>query len=484
MKNAMPRGETIKSIWIFAALLFGLCSFRGYAQDGLVGWNEIRSSPDRCIGRQALLAGTIEYRDPARQSFRLKQGSDTVEVLCGQLALEQQNRVLREKVLPQVSVLVSGKVARLNSRPNSVCVLAGQVLVISKESVAEIQRRAREQGYIEGPAVSGQDQSIPSRAAPSPARKRPSRENSLERPAEPLADFGDRRAAYGGVERILLPLLGMLVLLTTIWVGFDAQANKITLRNGPYGVQNGALAWVVVCLVLWIVVFPYYLVRRSTAFREGAQKLPAPLPSGATSPHLPGAGVAPPNQGITATPNPTLTPSITPKPDTPWHYVDQSKTFGPMQEAYLHVLVKGGQLGGTSILVWQQGMDGWWFYDEVFTKQPQVSRRPVPANAPPLPASCPTVAAPAPPQRPAEIADISGMSQQPRFIKGACQQCGGHLEFNALNKGQTIDCPHCKTQTMLLEIPAPGSSRTLPKGKPLPRGIPLGRQGSGTPGAT
>jgi hypothetical protein len=39
------------------------------------------------------------------------------------------------------------------------------------------------------------------------------------------------------------------------------------------------------------------------------------------------------------------------------------------------------------------------------------------------------------------------------FIKGSCQQCGGHLEFPADSAGSTITCPHCGWST-LLEGPA------------------------------
>lgn len=50
-------------------------------------------------------------------------------------------------------------------------------------------------------------------------------------------------------EVVLLVVIG-----TTIWVGFDAHARG-----------HGVVGWVVGCLLLWIVVFPAYLVKRKSA---------------------------------------------------------------------------------------------------------------------------------------------------------------------------------------------------------------------------
>lgn len=55
------------------------------------------------------------------------------------------------------------------------------------------------------------------------------------------------------------------------------------------------------------------------------------------------------------------------------------------------------------------------------------------------------------------------------FIKVACPHCGGHVEFDLQNEGQTIDCPHCNA-AILLAAPAPQPKRS----PPLPRAtIPL-----------
>jgi hypothetical protein len=58
------------------------------------------------------------------------------------------------------------------------------------------------------------------------------------------------------------------------------------------------------------------------------------------------------------------------------------------------------------------------------------------------------------------------------YSKGACQNCGGHLEFPTTGIGLTIDCPHCGGQTTLVSSPVDpvkpagnspaGSKRKLP----------------------
>lgn len=37
-----------------------------------------------------------------------------------------------------------------------------------------------------------------------------------------------------------------------------------------------------------------------------------------------------------------------------------------------------------------------------------------------------------------------------KYLKGACQHCGGHLEFLADHIGMTVPCPHCGQETELM----------------------------------
>ena len=55
----------------------------------------------------------------------------------------------------------------------------------------------------------------------------------------------------------------IVVLGTSAWAAYDASENKIPIDKKPYSWNNGALAWLLSCLLLWIFLFPYYLVRRS-----------------------------------------------------------------------------------------------------------------------------------------------------------------------------------------------------------------------------
>ena len=65
----------------------------------------------------------------------------------------------------------------------------------------------------------------------------------------------------------------LIVIGTSIWVGFDASTNKITSAGEEYNWATGALTWVTGCILLWIIVFPWYLVRRARVFR--AASIPA-----------------------------------------------------------------------------------------------------------------------------------------------------------------------------------------------------------------
>jgi hypothetical protein len=60
---------------------------------------------------------------------------------------------------------------------------------------------------------------------------------------------------------------GLLVVVgSSIWVGFDARGRDWPEKGivGPRSVTG----WVVGCLLLWIVVFPFYLTRRNLARRR------------------------------------------------------------------------------------------------------------------------------------------------------------------------------------------------------------------------
>ena len=59
-----------------------------------------------------------------------------------------------------------------------------------------------------------------------------------------------------------------IYICTTIWVAFDTK--KIGVKAGRLGgglFDMGRWSWVFACLLLWIVAFPAYLVKRSEYIR-------------------------------------------------------------------------------------------------------------------------------------------------------------------------------------------------------------------------
>jgi len=60
----------------------------------------------------------------------------------------------------------------------------------------------------------------------------------------------------------------IIVIVTSIWVAYDASINKITINNKPYSFNNGAFAWFLSCILIWIASFPAYLIRRSQVLRR------------------------------------------------------------------------------------------------------------------------------------------------------------------------------------------------------------------------
>jgi hypothetical protein len=70
------------------------------------------------------------------------------------------------------------------------------------------------------------------------------------------------------------------ILASGIWVVIDSHKNKITSGKGQYTTNNGALAWGLGCLLLWLIVFPWYLRNRHrqlTERGEGNRTKPASM---------------------------------------------------------------------------------------------------------------------------------------------------------------------------------------------------------------
>lgn len=68
-------------------------------------------------------------------------------------------------------------------------------------------------------------------------------------------------------------IIWALVIGTSIWVYFDAKALEIPKEGidevgGQQVETTGPVGWAVFCLVLWIVAFPLYLIKRGKYKRE------------------------------------------------------------------------------------------------------------------------------------------------------------------------------------------------------------------------
>ncbi len=437
-------------------------------QSGLVLYTDILVAPERYLGRIVTMKGAFHYRNTERASFDLKQGDDTVEVFYEQLPELKRASILRERNFSGSSATVIGTVHRFRDAGNSYYIMATDVSVQPARPVVEAP----------GPSVRREGRTGALAASPVPAQPKPKhafpttpvvRERSG---ASRGADLEGRKDVYEITKVTVLSIVCLVVLLTTIWVAFDARANKITASKGPYSLHNGALVWVLACALLWIAAFPYYLVRRSTVMREREKGSPAPGPPPTVPVPRPAPGKV--DEGAESTGHSVGKLESSWKPGVRCYYAEHGKVVGPMEEAYLHVLVKGGQLDARKALVWQEGMDGWWFYDEAFMRREgKPARRPLPANAPPLPAPRPLATAQDLPQQALASASSGRASEQPSFVKGSCQLCGGHLEFNSLNIGQTITCPHCRKETRLEQNLDLVGNHLRPRAKSLPVGIPL-----------
>jgi hypothetical protein len=81
-------------------------------------------------------------------------------------------------------------------------------------------------------------------------------------------------------------LFVLLVVCTIVWVGFDAPRHDF----GPNG--TGTATWVVGCILLWIVVFPVYLYKRSKAPLKSQGGLAAAAASPPALPSIPASQAA------------------------------------------------------------------------------------------------------------------------------------------------------------------------------------------------
>lgn len=63
-------------------------------------------------------------------------------------------------------------------------------------------------------------------------------------------------------------VLYAIVLGTIVWTFLDAYHHKIPTSGVDYSIHTGALTWLLGCLVIWIFVFPFYLIKRAQIFKS------------------------------------------------------------------------------------------------------------------------------------------------------------------------------------------------------------------------
>ncbi len=64
---------------------------------------------------------------------------------------------------------------------------------------------------------------------------------------------------------MLNAIIVAIIPVTSVWVYFDATANKIGKIPDEKGMFNmSAGAWAIVTLLLWIIGFPAYLIKRGS----------------------------------------------------------------------------------------------------------------------------------------------------------------------------------------------------------------------------
>lgn len=65
---------------------------------------------------------------------------------------------------------------------------------------------------------------------------------------------------------MLTAIIFAIVILSALWTTFDSRRNKIPFGNRDFSSAH-PISWLAGCLVLWVVIFPSYLVRRAKTLK-------------------------------------------------------------------------------------------------------------------------------------------------------------------------------------------------------------------------
>ena len=124
----------------------------------------------------------------------------------------------------------------------------------------------------------------------------------------------------------MFALLSVLVFVgSVIWVGVDASKRDWSVVRGSGGTST--VTWVVGCMLLWIIVFPMYLVKRGNAPLKGNEMSASPAEMYRECPSCKEAM----RRDAQACPHCR-------QPSTPWHFHEGRWWFRSSEEAPWHWL--------------------------------------------------------------------------------------------------------------------------------------------------
>lgn len=76
-------------------------------------------------------------------------------------------------------------------------------------------------------------------------------------------------------------MLLLIVFLSSLWVYWDAATHNIGRIPYEKGASNNsAFVWMLGCLVVWIIVFPFYLLKREGLIDKAKNQPMKPWPPG------------------------------------------------------------------------------------------------------------------------------------------------------------------------------------------------------------
>lgn len=86
-------------------------------------------------------------------------------------------------------------------------------------------------------------------------------------------------------------VLLFIIVVSAIWSAADSSMHHVSI--GSHKEYNGSapVLWLICCLLLWFIAFPFYLIRRADTLRvaaisggfQGSASLAAPITAGASA---------------------------------------------------------------------------------------------------------------------------------------------------------------------------------------------------------